>query len=249
MTRLAVNPILQPPDECALASVAMVLSYMGYQAKIEQLQRFVPSDSPKWRDWLLWLGAGVQQLGGACDLVSLSTQVFDLSWQGLNKKRLIALLEKELRFISNAARRNMPPQPGYFSEHLPRVEVPEIRAAIKFLKLGGRILLRPTTVSLIESYLKKRKPVIASVDATMLYRIARNPRNKVDNGTGTTWGHVVVVVGFSKSSFVVVDPTDWFAKKQYFSVPKPYLIEAITRRDQNILVVNKAPTGEPVGGR
>jgi len=252
MKKLQVHPLVQPPDECAVACVAMVLAYHGYSVPLERLQSFVPNDSPKWRDWLIWLGYGVQRLGGSSKVVTMSTQVFDMSWRQLSMQKLANKLRNEQRQLKAVAKTGNEPQPGYLQEHLVRVELPEVTAALAYLNAGGTLLIEPLTVDLLQGCIDRGLPVIVSVDATILYRSARTARKKVDSGTGTTWGHVVIVCGYDNNHFFVVDPTDWFAASQQFVVPKPYVVEAVTRRDQNVLIINKAPAGRvgrPTGGK
>lgn len=238
--KINIIPIPQQDEECGPACLAAVLHYFKKPIAMEQIMASIPSDIPKWRDWFYWLGTVAIQQGCAAKVITLSTQTFDVTWQGLSSKKLIKKLQSELRFIAKVLHTKKEPYRFYFTEHHPKVEREEIRAAIRFLQQGGTIRIQPTTQDLLERALERSNPIIVSVDAAILYRTARGIP-KSDDVRGTTWGHVVVVNGFDKKNFFIVDPATWYQKTQCFRVPKAYVIESILRRDQNILIIKKRP--------
>ncbi len=240
MKKLNIKPILQIDDECAPACLATILEYFNIERSSDSIIKMIPKDSPKWRDWLYWLGAVALRHQLAATVVTFSTQVIDPSWRNLSESKLLSKLRAELKFVRSVMKSKKDPYQDYGLEHHPMVEYMELMAMINFLKAGGRIKIEPLTVALIESALASGNPVIASLDATILYRSKRG-LPKPDDVRGTTWGHVAVVSGFDSKNFYITDPSDWYSKQQKFSVPKDYLIEAVTRRDQNILIIKKTP--------
>ena len=231
-----VKPIIQPESECAPACLAMVLSYFKKSWTMNEIIKAVPKDSPKWRDWLYWLGSLAIKKGLAAEMITMSTQTFDMSWQKLSQKKLLEKLKEELQFNKKVIQTKKEPYANYFQEHHSKIEKLELEGAIQFLKNGGTIKIIPTTSRLIEQALMKKSLAIASLDASILYRSKRGLL-KDDDIKGTTWGHVVVINGCKGNTFSIVDPANWYKKNQKFSILKEYLIESILRRDQNLLLL------------
>lgn len=238
--RINITPIPQQNEECGPACLTAVLAYFKNPLPMEHIIATIPPDIPKWRDWLYWLGSIAIQQGCATRIITLSTQTFDITWQGLSSQKLIKKLQNELRFVEKVLHKKREPYRFYFAEHHPKVEREEIKAAIHFLQCGGTIDIQPTTQDLLERELSRSNPIIVSVDATILYRTSRGIP-KSNDVCGTTWGHVVIVNGFDKKNFFIVDPATWYKKNQRFKVPKAYVIESILRRDQSILIIKKRP--------
>lgn len=83
-------------------------------------------------------------------------------------------------------------------------------AYLEFLALGGQVRFAELTPKLIRRYLDQGVPVLAGLNATYLYRCAREhgPRHEYDDVRGEAMGHFVVLVGYDKEAreVLVADP-------------------------------------------
>lgn len=230
--------IAQKTNECAPAALAMVLEFFGIAADDAKIAASVSSDSPKWRDWIYAMGLYARAQGLQATVPSLATQTIDPSWKDLSMDALKEKLTDELAFAT-AAEKGEEPYPFYFAEHTLRLEIPELRAAIAFLDAGGIIRVTPTSAALLDQHIRSGGFVIAAVDATIFYGVARGIGFDAHDTHGTTWGHVVLLHGVDDNEFHIADPATWFAKSQQYTVPKDQLIESVLRRDQNVLLLSR----------
>jgi len=233
-----IIPIKQQDEECAPTCLVMALNAFGIRARQEEIIEKIPKETPKWREWLYWIGCAALDYVPKVEVFSMNTQIFDPTWSNLNNSNLAKQLKKELQFVQKILSSSKEPYQDYFKEHYIDMEIWELKSAIAFLKKGGNISIKPTTTEIIKQKLKSGHIAIASVDATIMYNVARGIP-KSDPIKGSAWGHVVLIGGYNNANFIIFDPADWYKKKQTFSIPHDRLIEAILRRDQNILFVKK----------
>lgn len=239
--RLHITPIKQYDNECASACLTMVLKAYGVEVQQEEIIHQIPAETPKWREWLYWVGVVARKYKCSAEIISMNTQILDPSWQKLSPQQLVSKLKKELMFIRNIKETKQEPYQYYFKEHWIELEEWEIRAALSFLRVGGIINIISTTQQVISQKLSQGHLGIASVDAAILYQSVRGI--PISNDVcGSTWGHVVVIApSASPFKVTVIDPADWYTPKQKFFIPYGLLIESILRRDQNILFIKKSP--------
>ena len=94
-----IIPIKQQDEECASACLVMALNAFGIRAEQEEIIKKIPKDTPKWREWLYWIGCAALDYVQKAEVFSMSTQVFDPTWSNLNSIDLAKQLKKELQFV------------------------------------------------------------------------------------------------------------------------------------------------------
>jgi hypothetical protein len=120
-------------------------------------------------------------------------------------------------------------------------------AYIKFLDLGGRILLEDLSPALIRRFLKRKIPILTGLSATYLYRTSREhgPTSDYDDIRGQPAGHFVVLCGYdaNKREVLVADPymPNPMGQGQRYAVGIDRLIGSILlgilTYDANLLVI------------
>ncbi len=124
------------------------------------------------------------------------------------------------------------------------------RAYLEYLELGGEILFKDLTPSLLRSYLERSIPILTGLSATYLYKEPREDGkiNKSDDIKGEPVGHFVVLSGFDKQrdTIHVADPwqTNIRFRRQYYDVKVARVISSILlgiiTYDANLLIVEPA---------
>jgi hypothetical protein len=142
---------------------------------------------------------------------------------------------------------------GRLAEQLRHARSPKKRAAseayLEFLERGGEVRLEDLTPALLRRHLAERVPVLTGLNATWLYRSAREreegERLVFDDVAGEPTGHFVVVHGYDKRSrrVLVADPLGPApgARGQRYTVRLDHLACAImlgiVTYDANLLVI------------
>ncbi|HEX3020666.1 MAG TPA: hypothetical protein VHP36_10210 [Chitinispirillaceae bacterium] len=123
-------------------------------------------------------------------------------------------------------------------------------AYLEFIKLGGVIKLQDLSPSLISLYLEKKNPVIAGVNATYLYRSARETGEttcEFDDIRGSSSGHFIIFHGYDCADGMVgiADPI----RSNPISVNRNYRIGfdrivcatllGVLTYDANLLIIEK----------
>ena len=122
-------------------------------------------------------------------IVSNNIYIFDPAWFDLNKTELIKKLVKRKRFIDEYGQ-------SVISDYL------------AYLKAGGKIEFNTVCSDLIKKYLIQGKPIVIELASNYLYKKSKSSKQgKFDDPVrGKIDGHGVVVAGFSKSKFKIIDP-------------------------------------------
>lgn len=177
------------------------------------------------------LGNHALQRGYKASLHSYNLNVFDPSWHGLSRKKLIANLRRQMAYK--------------FKQRKLRVAS---RAYIKFLESGGKLLWSDLNADLIKGYLKMSIPILTGLSATYLYGTPReiDATNKFDSIKGVPVGHFVIINGYDEASKFVylADPMNPNPlKSQYYNVSFERLINSIllgiVTYDANLLIIEK----------
>ena len=233
----------QPRQECGTTCLQMVLSYWGKHPPIEELKKECSIGSPKWRDWEYRLGLAALKRAFKPTVITMQTFTFDPTWFNLSKTDLIKKLKLELE-ISKKMTRETNTENRYFFWHDPKLEIPEIESAIRYLEAGGEILFKPLSKDLIKNFLSKGAPIIAPHNPSIIHKIPRQDQTgsdwKSDDIGGSHWGHIVVVAGYDSDRFFISDPSDWFVKSQKYWVEQDLFIEAVSQNDHQLLIIDKA---------
>lgn len=243
MSKILDIPIQpQPDDECGPSALHDILAFHKTDASIEELVSECSKDGFRFRDWDYRIGLAALRRGHACEVTTLVTSVFDPTWFDLDTETLLHKIDEQLRTYDaiDVGEQKEPAEFAY--EHYVETERAELTAACDFLKEGGVIRFEPITVDLIEGYLQKEAPIIAGVNATLLHKRMRKEGMKDDEFRGSVWSHMLIVSGFNENSFHIHDPGPWYNKEQKYWKPKQWLIESITRRNQNIIAIFPSET-------
>lgn len=123
------------------------------------------------------------------------------------------------------------------------------KAYLKYLSLGGQVYFKSIDIQALKHYFNQNTPIITGLNATYLYRCARerytNGKAVFDDIQGTPCGHFVVLCGYSENhkQVVVADShlENPLSHDNYYKVSSHRLINAImlgvTSYDGNLLII------------
>lgn len=120
------------------------------------------------------------------------------------------------------------------------------RFYLKFLEQGGTIKFEELNKKLLRKYLNHNLPILTGLNATYLYRWARELNNEFDDIRGYSMGHFVILSGYNKETHQVTisDPllSNPFSNHKY-DVNVDTLINSIMlgilTYDANLLIIEK----------
>ncbi len=142
----------------------------------------------------VFLGCHALERGYRATVHTYNLQVWDPSWF-TSGASLPAKLRAQLRHKSHEPIRAL--TEGY----------------LRFIKLGGRVLMEDLTPALIRRYLHRRVPILAGLSGTYLYGTPRERATEdgvvvEDDVRGGPMGHFVVISGYDRRRrrVVVADP-------------------------------------------
>ena len=156
--------------------------------------------------------------GYRASIYTYNLHLFDPTWIGLSNEEIILKLEQQLEYKPGSKFRRA------------------TMAYIEFLRLGGELMSRDLTKSLLVEYFEQGIPLLTGLSATYLYRSAReygdeNGNSVYDDVRGYPMGHFVVLCGFAEDmkSIVVADPyqENPYFKDNYYEVKASHLINSI----------------------
>ena len=81
--------------------------------------------------------------------------------------------------------------------------------------------------------------MIVALDATIAFNSPRIFNDKVDDIKGSTWGHVIIINGYNNNKLKIANPSRRYTGRYYDWLDSDMVIEAIVRRDRNVLAVGK----------
>lgn len=134
-------------------------------------------------------GAFAKKYGFRPIIITNNINIFDPSWFNLSNEKLLMDLQKRKKFVNK------------YNQSL-------INDYLEYLKLGGRISFKTINQGLLTKYLSQNIPIIMELSSTFLYkkRKSTKPGRFNDAFKGEIEGHGIVVAGFDKNKFKVVDP-------------------------------------------
>jgi len=120
------------------------------------------------------------------------------------------------------------------------------QAYLRYLDLGGELRFEELNRELIKKYLDRNIPLLTGLNATYLYRCARELNNEYDDIRGTSMGHFVILSHYDdeKQRVHIADPlySNPFAN-QLYDVSVERVINAIMlgilTYDANLLVIER----------
>lgn len=219
------------PNECEPACLKQIMNYFKIRIGLDELVSKISTDNFRWQNWDFNTARVAMSYGLTTTIYTTSTGIFDPTWFDLEKNELIGKLRKEIKFLKEGKYNGLP---SYLED---------ATAALRYLESGGKIKFECITKELLEDALLRRNPLIAPVNYTLLRNAPREryveSKDKwiPDDIKGNSYGHVVVIDGFTNDSFAIVDP--WPKSKGKYLVNKSVLIDSILRNDANLIEVSK----------
>lgn len=173
------------------------------------------------------LGCHALERGYRATIFSYNLRIFDPTWFALDReelaRRLRARIEaKEGKKLKEAA-----------------------GAYLRFLDLGGEVLMRDLSGGLIRGFLDEGLPILTGLSATYLYQAPRELGTRDDDIKGEPQGHFVILAGYEEGGrqVLVADPlggTQW-VESTFYPVPMERLVTAILlgvlTYDANLLIL------------
>jgi len=245
MKKLNIKIKEQKDSECLPACVSAVFEFYKINLGVDGIIKKISIDSEKLYDWEFKAGKLAIQKGLRAKIYSNVSLIFDPSWSALNRRSLIKKLKKELNY-SKKREKVIGREPNQKHYIYPNKEIAsrmtkEIKSAIKFLEIGGKIDFNPISKEKIQKYIDNNIPIIASINPTLLHRMKRVYNDKPDDIRGITWGHVIVISGYDNKNFVISDPGGNFYKGSFeYKIDKDLLLEGILRYNGQLLILSKS---------
>lgn len=223
--------ILAQPDDttCGPTCLQAVYAHYGDSIGIKQVVAEVPT-LISGGTLAVHLASHALKRGYEATIYTYNLQVFDPTW--FDPSRNIDLGERlNLQMKTKKDAKLMSASKAY----------------IEFLNLGGKVLFKDLSRSLIRSYLKRNIPLITGLSSTYLYRSMREfgPDDEDDDIRGCPSGHFVVICGYNQETHEIdiADPLESnpMSKNQSYSVSIDRLIGAIflgvLTYDANFLII------------
>jgi hypothetical protein len=230
----------QQPSECGPACLFAILKHYNINnITEEEIILMASKNSFKQRDWLYRLGIIAQKEGLKTSIITLSTSVIDLSWCKLKMADLSKKLKKRKFWFDKIKHNPKIVSSEYLAEHELQINIAELETMTEYIKKGGLIKLQPLTIEMIKKNITQGKYIIAAFDATIAFNSPRIFKNKVDDIKGSTWGHVVIINGYKNNKLKISNPSRRYTGSYYDWLDGNIVIEAIVRRDRNVLVVGE----------
>jgi hypothetical protein len=230
LTRLQLEIRPQPDDQtCGPTCLHAVYRYFGDSVPLHELVRQIPQ-LPDGGTLGVLLGLHALRRGYDARLYTYNLRMFDPTWFAPGRD-VVGRLQLQARHARS-----------------PRVRMASL-AYVEFLELGGEVRLEDLTPALLRRHLKEGVPLLTGLNATYLYRCARersrNHKIVADDVAGEPTGHFVVIHGYDKRArqVFVADPYGRLPplRGQRYTVSIERLLCAImlgiVTYDANILVI------------
>lgn len=203
MIKINVPWFEQTKMMCGQYALKQILAFYGDDVDIKEITHKLGSriDLGVWSSQIL---AFVKNRGYKVDFCTNSLRVLDLSWEKLSSKKIADKLRKRLKFKKE--------------------KMFDYKAYIKYFSSGGSVNFEPITKETIKKYLDKKKPVLMCVNSTYFYHKKRRYKGKFDDIKGNEVGHYIVVAGYDKKRFFIVDPGSKTIHKGKYWVDQDFLI-------------------------
>ena len=220
----------QPDDvTCGPTCLQALYRYYNDEVPLRQVVREV-KQLKNGGTLAVMLGNHALRRGYRATIYSYNLNVFDPSWVGFSRKKMIERLKRQMAF--KYKRRKL------------RVAS---KAYIQFLEAGGVLRFAELDADLIRSYLSRSRPILTGLSATYLYGTPREvPQFDIYYDIkGEPAGHFVVISGFDekKRCVYLADPMtpNPIGKDQVYGVSFERLINSImlgiVTYDANLLII------------
>jgi hypothetical protein len=220
--------LAQPNDEtCGATCLQAIYQYYGHKLDLHKLITEIPTLETG-GTLAVSLGFHALAKGFKATVYTYNLHVFDPTWfqEGVDLK---AKLQEQLEYKGT-------------DKKLQWASI----AYWRFLERGGEIKFEELNHALLRHYLDQEIPILTGLNATYLYRSARELDNEYDDLRGTPMGHFVVLHGYDreKKQIMIADPlkSNPFSGQQY-TVDIDRCINSIMlgilTYDANFLVIEK----------
>lgn len=228
----------QPDDvTCGPTCLQALYRYYKDEVPLKQLVREV-KQLRNGGTLAVMLGNNALRRGYRATIYSYNLNVFDPSWSGHSRKKMIQHLKRQMAF--KYKRR--------------KLQVAS-KAYIQFLEAGGELRFAELDEELIKSYLDKSTPILTGLSATYLYGTQREvPQFDIyDDIKGEPAGHFVVISGYDekKRCVYLADPMtpNPIGKGRVYGVSFSRLINSImlgiVTYDANLLIIEPTKQKKP----
>jgi hypothetical protein len=244
MPKINIKIKEQKPDECLPACLAAVFDFYKIKITEDEIIETISKDSFKLYDWDFQAGKLAIRKGLKAEIYSNVPQLFDPSWLDISQEKLIEKMEKSLEFFALRSK-NFENDPDLMSFMCPNKIVAQrlvrdAETSLDFLNAGGIINFNSISEALIEKTLKAKIPLIVSHNPTLLHRIQRCYNFQPDDIKGNSWGHYIIISGYTKSEFVISDPAGMSYRGSFvYKINKDLLLESILRYNGQLLAIKR----------
>ncbi len=174
---------------CCVVCLQMVMEYFGKKVPIEELLKQIRVYK-NIGTWMADEGKIALAYGFKTFFCYHNSCILDKDIENLSEKDVVKL-KKYLKDI----KRKKYKEPG--------LKRREIKKDIEYIQLGGKFSTKVPNLDLIDSFLKKKVPVIVALNS-----------NSLDGKPDKRSGHCVVIVGKEGNDYIIDDPR--------LEHPKPY---------------------------
>lgn len=220
----------QPDDvTCGPTCLQALYRYYNDEISLRQVVREV-KQLKNGGTLAVMLGNHALRRGYRATIYSYNLNVFDPSWTGYSRKKMIEQLKRQMAF--KYKRRKL------------RIAS---KAYIQFLEAGGVLRFAELDAELISGFLARSRPILTGLSATYLYGTPREvPQFDIyDDIKGEPAGHFVVISGYDekKRSVFLADPMtpNPIGKGRVYGVSFARLINSImlgiVTYDANLLII------------
>lgn len=227
MTPVRLQILPQPDDEtCGATCLHAIYRHFGESISLDE----VIGEVPTWETGgtiAVLLGCHALNKGYKATIYTYNLHVFDPTWFSGEAK-----IDEKLKL---QLQHKFEPKIQWASQ-----------AYLRFLALGGELKFEELTRDLLKKYLNNDVPILTGLNATYLYRCAREVNNQYDDIRGTTMGHFVILSGYDEATGTIhiSDPlnSNPFAN-QLYDVNVDRVINSIMlgilTYDANLLIIER----------
>jgi hypothetical protein len=193
---LRLRHFTQPDDvTCGPTALQKVYDYYGVRAGFDEVLQSIERNEDG-GTLAVFLGMAAVRRGFAARIYTYDLQIFDPTWDGLDRDALVAKIRERFPHLRDARRKGA------------------AVAYARFLEKGGELAFDDLTPTLLKRIIDRGHPILAGLSATYLYGFARERWDEERGGfvdddvTGEPTGHFVVISGYDMwgRRLTVLDP-------------------------------------------
>lgn len=218
MVKLNVPRFKQTKMMCGPYALKQIFAYYGDDIDIKEIIKKTKARI----DYGLWLSSIIslaKERNYKINFHTNSLKALDFSWERLSSKKIVQKLKRRLKSKKK--------------------QVVNYKGFIEYFSKGGKVDFRPITKELVKKYLDKKIPVLISVNSTYFYKRKRKYKDKFDDIKGSEVGHFLVIAGYDKNRFYVVDPNFTAPKNGKYWVKQDYLIVSTLILGGHVIILRK----------